>query len=255
MDADPDSSAPGRDLVTGARFDVLPDATLAILDERLAGQKAQWWDSFYGDRAKPCPFFGTLVDENLAGWVQAGTVAPGKAIDLGCGNGRNSVFLAGRGFDVQGIDHSATAIAWASERVRDAGASVRLRCASVFDIQLAVGGYDLVYDSGCFHHIAPHRRHRYIGLVTRALKPGGWFGLTCFRPEGGSGYTDDEVYERGSMGGGLGYTGQRLRELWSPGLEVRELRQMREPAGGTGLFGKDFLWVMLARKAPCRSWP
>jgi SAM-dependent methyltransferase len=234
--------------MTVDRFDHLHEAALAGLDARVAGQGSQRWDAFYADRAKPCPFFGTLVDESLAGWVDAGAIPPGRAIDLGCGNARNSIFLAGRGFEVDAVDLSPAAIAWASERVAAAGASVALRCASVFELELAEGGYDLVYDGGCFHHIAPHRRPQYIALVTRALKPGGWFGLTCFRPEGGSGYTDEQVYERGSTGGGLGYTEQRLRELWSDALQVHEVRQMNEPAAGTGLFGKDFLWVLRACK-------
>jgi SAM-dependent methyltransferase len=235
--------------MTTNRWTELPEGSLAELDRLLADQKSARWDAFYADRARPCPFFGTLVDESLSEWVTRGTIAPGKAIDLGCGNARNAIFLAGRGFAVEGIDHSHAAIAWASERVAAAQARVALRCASVFDLELEPGGYDLVYDSGCFHHIAPHRRQHYIDLVTRALKPGGWFGLTCFRPEGGGGFTDEEVYERASTGGGLGYTEERLRELWSGPLEVRELRQMREPAGDTGLFGKNFLWVLLARKS------
>ena len=112
------------------------------------------------------------------------------------------------------------------------------------------GSCDLVYDSGCFHHIPPHRRRTYIELVTDLLKPGGWFGLTCFRPEGGSGFSDYEVYERRSLGGGLGYTEERLREIWSHNLQVRAIRQMRKPGDESGFFGVDFLWVLLAQKMP-----
>ena len=85
--------------------------------------------------------------------------------------------------------------------------------------------------------------------MVSALKPGGSSGLTCFRPDGGSGFTDDEVYERRSMGGGLGYTEARLREVWSCGLQVRVVRQMDKPGAGSGLFGENFLWVVLAQKA------
>ena len=42
------------------------------------------------------------------------------------------------------------------------------------------GPYDLIYDSGCFHHLAPHRRISYLDLLGRHLAPGGWFGLSCF---------------------------------------------------------------------------
>lgn len=222
---------------------------LSVLDARLAGQDSTRWDSFYADRAKPCPFFVASPDENLAQWMEEGRLRPGRAIDIGCGSARNSIFLARNGFTVEGVDFSQSAIAWAKERVAEAGAAVTLVHDSVFNLELEPGSYDLVYDSGCFHHIAPHRRMQYVDLVVRALKPGGWFGLTCFRPEGGSGYSDDEVYERGSLGGGLGYGEEQLRSIWSEGLDVRVLRQMEKPAAGSGLFGETFLWVLLARKA------
>jgi SAM-dependent methyltransferase len=109
--------------------------------------------------------------------------------------------------------------------------------------------YDLVYDSGCFHHLPPHRRQDYVELVHRALRPGGSYGLVCFRPEGGSGYTDQQVYERASLGGGLGYSEDRLRALWDKApFSVRVLRQMNKIGGQGPCFGEDFLWVLLATK-------
>ncbi|MCG2593975.1 class I SAM-dependent methyltransferase [Ramlibacter sp. XY19] len=222
---------------------------LAALDARLAGQESKRWDDFYANRARPVPFFPGLPDENLAEWLANGTIgAGGRALDLGCGNGRNAICLARHGFRVDGVDYSETALAWARERAREAGAEVDFRCASVFDAALEPGAYGFVYDSGCFHHIAPHRRQQYIALAARTLKPGGWFGMTCFRPEGGSGYTDDEVYERNSLGGGLGYTEQHLRDHWASACDVRLVRQMKEQPADSAFFGKDFLWVLLARK-------
>lgn len=210
--------------------------------------QSDWWNAFYATRSKPCPFFVEWPDESLAQWVDDGTLVPGKAMDLGCGAARNAIFLARRGFAVDAIDYSHTAIDWAEERVRDAGVDVRLQCRSVFEITVEPGTFDVVYDAGCFHHMPPNLRRAYVDLVTTALKLGGFLGLTCFRPEGGSGFTDDEAIDRGSVGGGLGYTEGRLREIWSPGLEVRAIRQMQKPSPGSALFGEDFLWVMLARK-------
>lgn len=221
---------------------------LAALDALLPGRGSGWWNGFYEDRAKPCPFFAEKPDESLVRWVGERLFPPGKALDLGCGNGRNAVFLARQGFVVEAVDYSRKAIDWAAERVREAGVAVRLRCQSVFDMAAEAGSYDLVYDSGCFHHMPPHRRRAYVERVTAALKPGGWFGLTCFRPEGGSGYSDDEVYERRSLGGGLGYTEAQLRAIWSDGLELRIIRQMNKPDEEVGLFGEDFLWALLAQK-------
>jgi len=226
----------------------MTEPELRALDALLVDQDSQRWESFYQDRAKPCPFFCTFPDESLARWMEEGLFNPGRAIDLGCGNARNAIFLARHGFAVEGVDYSRSAIDWARERVTEAGVSVALVHASVLELDLPTDGYDLVYDSGCFHHIAPHRRVAYVDRVVRALRPGGWFGLACFRPEGGSGYSDEEVYVRRSLGGGLGYTEEQLRRIWSQGLQIRVLRQMEKPGADSGLFGEPFLWALLAQK-------
>ncbi len=230
-------------------FNSMTEDGLADLDALLVTQERQWWDSFYEERTKPCAFFGSSPDESLVEWVSEGLIRPGRAVEFGCGNGRNAIFLARQGFSVTGIDFSEVAIEWARDRAAEASVSVSLRHQSVFKLELEASTFDLVYDSGFFHHIPPHRRSGYVELVTNALKPGGWFGLTCFRQEGGSGYSDDEVYERRSMGGGLGYTEARLREVWSRGrLQVRGIRQMHKASTESGLFGEDFLWTLLAQR-------
>lgn len=145
-----------------------------------------WWDGQFADRARPCPFFVDSPDENLAGWLDEGLLPPGRALELGCGNGRNAVHLAILGHVVDAVDFSASAVAWARERAAAADVSIHVQHCSIFDAELADGQYDLVYDSGCFHHLMPDERAAYLALVTRALAPGGRFGLVCFRPEGGA---------------------------------------------------------------------
>ncbi len=217
------------------------DDLARLLDEFL-GSRDGFWDGFYADRAKPCPFFVDAPDESLVEWC--GGLAPGRALDLGCGNGRNAAFLARQGWRVDAVDLSSTALGWARERA--AGLDVRFQQCSVFDAEVAPGGYDLVYDSGLFHHLPPHRRPDHVALVDRALASGGRFGMACFRPEGGSGLTDRQVYEQRTLGGGLGYDEAGLRALWDRvPFAVRELRPMR--SGGEH-FGEDFLWALLSEK-------
>jgi SAM-dependent methyltransferase len=156
------------------------------------GTDGGWWDEFFTDRSKPIPFFVDWPDENLAEWLSNGLLGPGRVLEFGCGNGRNSTYLASQGCAVEAIDFSALAIGWASERAARTGVLVSFQHCSIFDAQFTAGSYDLVYDSGCFHHLPPHRRNDYADLVHAALRPGGSYGLVCFRPEGGSGYTDQQ---------------------------------------------------------------
>jgi SAM-dependent methyltransferase len=225
------------------------DDALHMLDLLLEDRSGAWWDEFFADRSKPRPFITEWPDENLAGWFDGGLLTPGRVLELGCGLGRNATYLASLGCSVDAVDFSAQAIEWARKRAKSAGASVDFQCCSIFAATFTAGSYDLVYDSGCFHHIPPHRRKDYVELVNRALKPGGSYGLVCYRPEVGSGYTDQQVYERASLGGGLGYSEDRLRALWDNApFSVRVLRQMKKASRQGPCFGEDFLWVLLAAK-------
>jgi len=146
-------------------------------DRWTAQAGGQWWDGFYEDRGKPIPFFANRPDENLADYLDRGLIRPRRVLELGCGPGRNAVFLAKRGCEVDAVDLSPAAIAWARERAAEAGADVRFHLGDAFELTRAdlVGPYDLVYDSGCFHHLPPHRRISYLQLVD-----GGHLGLVCF---------------------------------------------------------------------------
>jgi SAM-dependent methyltransferase len=231
-----------------ADFTSLSREAMSALDASLRAHEDEKWATFYENREKPCPFFVPTPDECLVEWLTSGLTRPGRALDIGCGNARNSIYLARQGYSVDSIDYSPSAVAWAREQVSDAGLSVNLACSSIFDWTPSPGGYDLIYDCGCFHHIAPHRREQYVDLVSGALAAGGAFGLVCFKPEAGSGYSDEDVYERRSLGGGLGYSESRLRAIWSRSLQVSVLRTMREPAPQSGLFGRAFLWALLAHR-------
>jgi SAM-dependent methyltransferase len=231
------------------RFIYTTDDTLRMLDQLLADRGDRWWNGFFADRARPCPFLVDWPDENLVEWFDQGRLQPGRVLELGCGHGRNAAFLAGRGCRVDAVDFSAEAIGWAEERTRATGVQVDFQCCDIFDATIADGSYDLVYDSGCFHHLAPHRRQDYVDLVSRALAPGGRFALVCFRPEGGSVYTDQQVYENRSLGGGLGYSEDRLRQLWDDEpYSIDVLRPMTNQDGQGPVFGADFLWALLATK-------
>jgi SAM-dependent methyltransferase len=225
------------------------DDVLRMLDDLVVDRGGAWWSEFLADRVGSCPFLVDWPDENLAEWCRAGLLTPGRVLELGCGNGRNAAYLAGLGWTVDAVDFSAQAIGWARDRAAAAGVPVMFQQCSIFDAAVTAGSCDLVYDSGCFHHLPPHRRRDYVELVNRALRPGGRYGLVCFRPEGGSGLTDQQVYQRASLGGGLGYSADRLRALWDRApFSLRVLRQMRRTDRSGPCFGEDFLWTLLASK-------
>jgi SAM-dependent methyltransferase len=248
------------------------DDVLRLLDglfapdaDRWTDRGATWWDGFYADRTKPVPFFVPKPDENLVSYLDRGLITGGRALDLGCGPGRNALHLAQRGFHVDAVDLSPTAVEWARERAREAGvesgaepgagAGVRFHCGDAFALagtQLA-GPYDLVYDSGCFHHLPPHRRISYLALLDRLLAPGGHFALTCFASGGMGSELPDTAFYRGSgLHGGLAYTPESLRRIFSDLTEV-ELRRMHDEPDASPRFGEGFLWTGLFRRRKERA--
>ena len=99
---------------------------------------------------------------------------PGKALDLGCGTGTNSIYMAQHGWDVTGIDFVPRAIAMAKEKAASAGASPRLIVGDVTRLQdLGIGdGFAFVLDLGCLHSIPDGRRDAYVAGVTAVTAPG-----------------------------------------------------------------------------------
>ncbi|TWP48021.1 class I SAM-dependent methyltransferase [Lentzea tibetensis] len=223
----------------------LLDDLFARADRWTDGEGSSWWDGFYADRSREVPFFVAKPDENLVSYLDRGLVEPGRALDIGCGPGRNALHLAAAGFTVDAVDLSLAAIDWARERAGDA---VRFLCGDVFTLDLD-GPYDLVYDSGCFHHLPPHRRISYLALLDRVLAPGGHFGLACFASgEMGSERPDADFYRAPSLDGGLAYTAESLRWIFAH-LDELELRRMRDEPAESDRFGEPFLWTALFRRS------
>lgn len=193
---------------------------------RLAtGDGKYFWDRFYADGSRSVPFFVSKPDENLAAYLDQGLIAHGRALDLGCGRGRNALYLAARGFQVDAVDLSPVAVAWGEGQAQEAGVDVRFLCGDAFTLPAAElsGPYDLVVDSGCFHHLPPHRRVSYLALLDRVLAPGGHLALTSFAAgEGGMGseLTDADLYRERGLQGGLAYTPGSLRWIFSDLVEV-----------------------------------
>lgn len=222
---------------------------LDMLDSLLR-EPTDFWNEFYSNREKGIPFFVNKPDENLVGYFEKRMMKPGNVLELGSGPGRNAIYFAEKGCKVDAVDLSGESIDWAKERASERELEVNFIHNNIFNVQIDEGTYDIVYDSGCFHHIAPHRRNNYIELVLKALRPGGHFAITCFVEGGelgGSDITDWEVYRQRSLHGGLGFTEEKLRTIFDRFEEI-EIRKMKEARETDEVFGVSALWTALFRK-------
>ncbi|SOD64256.1 Methyltransferase domain-containing protein [Streptomyces zhaozhouensis] len=230
----------------------LMDGLFASGGDRWTDGAAGWWDTFYRDRSRGVPFFADKPDESLVALLDEGRVPSGaRVLDLGCGPGRNALRLAASGLEVDAVDLSPTAVAWARERAAARGATgVRFHEGDAFALagETLVGPYALIHDSGCFHHLPPHRRVSYLALVDRLLAPGGLLSLSCFAAGGmGSELPDEAFYRDASLYGGLAYSEENLRWIFSDLTAVR-LRRMRDEPEESPHFGESFLWAALFRR-------
>jgi SAM-dependent methyltransferase len=98
---------------------------------------------------------------------------PGRALDLGCGAGRNTLYLARRGWEATGIDMIAGAIDKSRSRAVGAAASARFIEGDVSRLDaLDIGvNYNLVIDSGCYYGLTGAQRDGFASGVTRVAAP------------------------------------------------------------------------------------
>jgi SAM-dependent methyltransferase len=127
-----------------------------------------------------------LVELVTAGRLTPDGLAPGRAVDLGCGSGANAIFLAEHGFDVTGVDFSAVGLAKARRAAREVEApAIRFVEADLTApvIPGVAGPFDLLVDYGTLDDIARARRPLMAAAVRRLSRPGSVFLLWCFYDE------------------------------------------------------------------------
>jgi SAM-dependent methyltransferase len=89
-----------------------------------------------------------------------GALEPGRALDVGCGSGRDAVHLAARGWQVTAVEFVDKALARARERAAEDGVEVRWVRGDVGELgRLGLEpGYTLLYDFGCIQGLPDSAR-------------------------------------------------------------------------------------------------
>jgi len=148
------------------------------------------------------PWDGHPLASSLRALVEGdGALGPGAALDLGCGTGDSSIYLAKHGWRVTGVDFVANAVDKA--KVKAAGNKVEVTFARADVTRLSSEGigstFGLIVDNGCLHGMSPEDRDAYVREVTAVAAPDARLLLVEFIT-GGSygvpGIDPDEVKRR-----------------------------------------------------------
>ncbi len=104
-----------------------------------------------------------------------------RIMELGCGNGAASCFIAGLGYQVIGIDVRQAAIQQAREAAEQARLPIRFEQTDLCRLSVrAFKGMDLIVDGHCLHCIVRRTdRRSALKKIHGVLAPGGIFALRC----------------------------------------------------------------------------
>jgi SAM-dependent methyltransferase len=139
----------------------------------------------------------------------------GDVIDVGCGTGENSLFLARRGHKTLGVDTAQLAIRKARAKAAERGIRADFRIWDALRIHELKAQFDCGIDSGFFHTLSDEARVRYARSLCSVLKLKGRYFMLVF--------SDEEP----DWGGPRRISKGEIRATFTTGWEVESIEEAR----------------------------
>jgi cyclopropane fatty-acyl-phospholipid synthase-like methyltransferase len=136
------------------------------------------FDKFYGQDGKGLyyPKPSSILRKNVEKLVFKDAVA----LDLGCGDGRNSFYLAEQGITVHCYDISNVAISKINRLNDRFGYDIRAIHADVTTLEFPANSYDLIVASTILDHFEEHTALNVLERIKTWIKPGGYVYVGVF---------------------------------------------------------------------------
>ncbi len=138
------------------------------------------------------------------------SILPGAALDLGCGTGTHTIFMAQQGRMAIGIDYVPEAIARARKKARQNGIADKAQFlvgdATRLD-KLSLPPCSFALDVGCFHGLDRQEQQRYVEGLSAVLRPGGQYLVHTLDPHKEAGFI-------------FGVSSEEVQAIFSPRFEI-----------------------------------
>lgn len=129
------------------------------------------------------PFFKNgqyFVPIELINAIRKWKIIPCKTLDIACGEGIHSVYLARQGFEVTGIDYSEKAIEYAQQNAEKLGIDINFWVEDVRNIKKIGGKFDFVVEFAYLHHRPKREWRKHFKDVSSVMNDKGRYLITCF---------------------------------------------------------------------------
>jgi len=167
-------------------------------DRKKSGE--QLWNELYAKRDGVDHRFNKFLAETVK------DMKPGKALDIGMGQGRNSLFLAALGWEVTGFDISEVGVKQAQAEAAKRGLKIDAQVGDAMKYDYGKAKWDLVLGMYMYQYL-----DRNAAKVVASLKPGGVLVVEGIHRDMNKGNLRGEAY---------GYRNNELLKIWS-GLRIR----------------------------------
>ena len=209
---------------------LVPGAAAAALQQvQPPDQAGPFWNKVYSEESSRVTNYPNRF---LAEMVQGRT--PGKALDVGMGQGRNSLFLARRGWNVTGVDISEKGIETARQEAQKASLKVNCVVADFASFDLGKAQWDLILGIYMGTLVLTNARR-----IADALSPGGLLVVENFHRD---------INKTALTGGMLGYPANVLLETFVPLLRIVRYEEVTDFPDWSNQGEKVPLVRMCARK-------
>jgi len=193
--------------------------------------RKEHWERVYG--AKPATqvsWYAARLVRSIA-MIQGVATTSARIIDVGGGASTLVDDLVASGYsNVSVLDVSASALAFAKERLGSKAEKVEWIIGDVLGASFPLGAYDVWHDRAVFHFLtSPADRRSYLELAARSVKPGGYAVIATFSLEGPARCSGLDVTR---------YSAESLRKECGPAFVLRQDKSEthRTPSGAAQAF-------------------